>query len=98
MDLLILKRAFDAVPAKLMEGFIEATPSGAVTRRTWFFYELLTGKRLDLDDAKTRAPIDALDPDLYFTIEGTLSRRHRVRDNLLGHGRLLSGHPQNGDS
>jgi hypothetical protein len=86
MDLLILKRAFDAVPAKLLEDFIKATPNGSVTRRTWFFYELLTGKRLDLDDSTTVGAVDALDPDVYFTIEGTLSKRHRVRDNLLGTG------------
>lgn len=84
IDLLILKRAFDAVPEKLIEDFIKDTPSGAVTRRAWFFYELLTGKRLDIKDASNLAAVDALDPDLYFTIEGTLSRRHRVRDNLLG--------------
>lgn len=84
IDLLILKRAFDAIPPKLLEEFISATPSGAVTRRAWFFYELLTGKRLALQDAANLTAIDALEPDLYFTLEGTLSKRHRVRDNLLG--------------
>lgn len=84
IDLLVLKRALDAVPAKTIEEFVKATPTGAVTRRLWFFYELLAGSRLDLDDAQNVAAVDALDPDLYFTSEPRLSQRHRVRDNLLG--------------
>jgi hypothetical protein len=84
IDLLVLKRALEAVPAKTIEEFVRATPTGAVTRRLWFFYELLTGCRLDLDDAQNVAAVDALDPELYFTSEPRLSQRHRVRDNLLG--------------
>jgi Fic/DOC family protein len=84
IDLLVLKRALEAVPAKTVEDFVKATPTGAVTRRLWFFYELLTGNRLDLDDALNVAAVDALDPELYFTSDSRLSQRHRVRDNLLG--------------
>ncbi|MEO9299783.1 Fic family protein [Devosia alba] len=84
IDLLVLKRALDAVPARTIEEFVKATPTGAVTRRLWFFYELLTGGRLYLDDAQNVAAVDALDPELYFTSEPRLSQRHRVRDNLLG--------------
>jgi len=84
MDLLVLKRALEAVPASIIEDFVRQTPTGAVARRLWFFYELLTGSRLDLDDAQNVAAIDALDPGLYFTSSPRLSQRHRVRDNLLG--------------
>lgn len=84
IDLLVLKRALDAAPAKTIENFIKETPTGAVARRVWFFYELLTGSRLDLEDAQNLAAVDALDPELYFTSEPRLSQRHRVRDNLLG--------------
>lgn len=84
MDLLVLKRALKAVPAAIIEDFVRRTPTGAVARRLWFFYELLTGARLDLDDAQNVAAVDALDPDLYFTSDPKLSQRHRVRDNLLG--------------
>jgi hypothetical protein len=84
IDLLILKRAFDLIPPEELSRFITATPTGALTRRIWFFYETLTGKRLDIDDAPNVAAVDALDPKAYITGPIRLSRRHRVRDNLLG--------------
>lgn len=84
MDLLVLKRVLAAAPASIIEDFVRQTPTGAVARRLWFFYELLTGAMLDLDDAQNVAAVDALDPDLYFTSSPKLSQRHRVRDNLLG--------------
>jgi hypothetical protein len=86
IDLLVLKKLFDASDPKELAAFISATPNGAVTRRSWFFYEMLTGRRLDLDDAPVVKAVDALDPKLYFTTEGKLSTRHRVFDNLLGTG------------
>jgi Fic/DOC family len=86
IDLLILKRAFNAIQAKVIEEFVSATPTGEVARQVWFFYELLTGARLDIDNAPNVAAVDALDPDLYFTTKSILSQRHRVRDNLLGTG------------
>lgn len=86
IDLLILKRVFEAVPKTLLEAFIRSTPMGAQTRRTWFFYETLTGQTLDVDDAPNVKAVDALDPKAYFTAKGEVSRRHKVRDNLLGDG------------
>jgi len=86
IDLLILKRAFEAMPAKDLTAFIEAAPTGTVTRRAWFFYEALTGKTLDIADADLVTATDALDPEAYFTGKAILSKRHRVRDNLLGDG------------
>ena len=86
LDLLILKRAFDAMPAKMLQQLAAATPTGIPSRRAWFFYEWLTGRPLDLPDAHHVAAVDALDPKAYFTAKPRLSRRHRVRDNLLGTG------------
>jgi hypothetical protein len=51
-----------------------------------FFYELLTGKILEIEDAPNLTAVDALDGNIYFTGQAKLSRRHRVRDNLLGTG------------
>jgi len=45
-----------------------------------------TGRTLDIEDAKTVTAADALDPTAYFTGAPHLSKRHRVRDNLLGRG------------
>jgi hypothetical protein len=86
LDLLILKRVFDAVPAKAVQDLVAAAPTGIPSRRIWFLYEWLTGKTLDLPDAQSVAAIDVLDPKAYFTAKPQLSRRHRVRDNLLGTG------------
>ncbi|MBW7851396.1 MAG: Fic family protein [Rhodospirillales bacterium] len=84
LDLLILKRIFDAVPDDAVEELVRAAPTGVPARRIWYFYELLTGKTLDLPDAQSVAAIDLLDPAAYFTSKPRLSKRHRVRDNLLG--------------
>ena len=84
LDLLILKRAFDAMPPNALQELIAAVPTGIPSRRAWFLYEWLTGKVLDLPDAQNVAAVDVLDPKAYFTAKPRLSRRHRVRDNLLG--------------
>lgn len=84
IDLLLLKRLFDVVPKREIEAFVAATPTGAVARRVWFFYEFLTEQRLDLDDAPVVTAVEALDPEEYVTTKGMMSRRHRVLDNLLG--------------
>ncbi len=86
IDLLVLKRAFEAIDENALVDFIKSAPTGVETRRTWFFYETLTGKKLALEDAGTVGAVDALDPKAYFTGKARLSRRHRVRDNLLGAG------------
>ena len=88
IDLLILKRAFAAVPAAEIEAVIRAAPTGIPARRAWYLYETLTGRTLDVDEAPAAAAIDLLDSKAYFTGEPRLSKRHRVRDNLLGTCRL----------
>ncbi|TQE99094.1 MAG: Fic family protein [Spiribacter salinus] len=85
-DPLVLKRVFDSLPPADMEAFVSAAPTGTITRRAWFLYETLTGKTLDLEDMSGVTAVDALDPQDYFTAKPRLSRRHRVRDNLLGTG------------
>ena len=87
IDLLIMKRVFDAVPKSVIKDFIRATPTGALARRAWFLYEFLTKHTLDLPDATgDLTAVDLLHSDAYFTGKPTLSKRHRVRDNLLGTG------------
>ena len=84
LDLLLLKRIFDKVPKAAVANMVEETPQGLASRRAWYFYELLTGLRLDLPDAPQIAAIDLIDPAEHFTGKPHLSKRHRVRDNLLG--------------
>ena len=84
IDLLILKRAFDAIDPGEITAFINEAPTGALTRRIWFFYEFLTGRTLPIEDAQTVTAVEVLDPKAYFTSKPRLSKRHRVRDNLFG--------------
>jgi hypothetical protein len=86
IDLLILRRAFDVVPKAVLESYVRSAPSGTLTRRAWFFYETMTGQTLGVEDAPNVTAVDALDKKAYFTGKARLSRRHRVRDNLLGTG------------
>jgi hypothetical protein len=88
IDLLILKRVFEAVAQSEIEAIIHAAPTGIPARRVWYFYEILTSCTLDIEDVPSAAAIDLLDPDAYFTGKPRLSKRHRVRDNLLGSGRF----------
>ncbi len=85
-DPLVLKRVLDAVEPETISAFVRGAPVGTVTRRVWFFYESMTGRRLPIDDAPTVTAVDALDPKSYVTGKAVLSKRHRVRDNLLGTG------------
>jgi hypothetical protein len=87
-DFLVLKRIFDAAPQAAIEEMVRAAPTAIHVRRAWFLYETLTGRTLDAEDAPRAAAIDLLDPKAYFTGKPHLSKRHRVRDNLLGTGRF----------
>lgn len=85
IDLLVLKRVFLALPVEAIEQYVQSAPNSALTRRAWYLYELLTGKTLAVPDAPNVTSVDLLDTEKYFTkSSGTLSRRHKVRDNLLG--------------
>jgi hypothetical protein len=88
LDLLLLKRLFDAVPRSEVEAMVRAAPTGIAARRAWYLFEILTGRTLDVDDAPHTAALDLLDSKAYFTGQPRLSKRHRVRDNLLGTGRF----------
>jgi hypothetical protein len=87
IDFLVLRRILDALPQDEIEALVRASPGATHVRRAWFLSEALTGRRLDVDDAPQVAAIDLLDPKAYFTGKPRLSKRHRVRDNLLGTGR-----------
>lgn len=89
VDLSILSALFKALPAAEFESLIQATPTGAYTRRIWFLYEWLTGRTLDLPHAGKVKAVHAVDPTLQFALEnGELSVRHRVYNNLPGSPRF----------
>lgn len=85
MDLLILKRLFQKVSPFEMQEFVLETMTGIHNRRGWFLYEFLLGDVLDIPDAAGNVPAaDLLDAKRYFVSKGVISKRHRVRNNLLG--------------
>lgn len=84
IDLLVLARVFKAARRADIETLVRQAPTGIPARRIWFLYEMLAGDTLDVPDAPAASAVDVLDRKAYFTGKPTLSRRHRVRDNLLG--------------
>ena len=84
LDLGVLTAAFRELGPESLDAWVRAEPTGAVSRRAWFLYETLLGRRLDLDDVKAGNYAPALDPSRHFVARPRRSRRHRVLDNLLG--------------
>lgn len=87
-NLLILSRLFAVVPQKSVAACVRSKPTGKYARRIWYLYELLTGRRLPLEDLKQGNYVDLLEPDEYFTAPARAVRRQRIRDNLLGDARF----------
>ena len=83
-DLGVLIAVLRAMDPRMIEAWVRAQPTGAFSRRAWFFYETFTDTTLDLDDAKAGNYVSALDPRRHVGAVRRNSRRHRVADNLLG--------------
>ncbi len=84
LDLPLLVKILSAAPIDLITDYVRSAPSGQPNRRVWFLYEHLTGRPIEIPDAEQIAAIDLLDPKDYITGRPHLSKRHRVRNNLLG--------------
>jgi len=80
-----LSRLYAAAPAAELEAWVRDEPTGQYSRRAGFFYELLTGRRLDVPDTTRGNYVDALDSESELTaLAPPNNTRWRVRDNLLG--------------
>ena len=85
LDLALLKRLFLTLDSGTVERVVRARPSGIYARRTWFLYEWLTGRTLDIPDSLGRMKyVAVMDSTKYFAGKGTRSVRHRVVNNLPG--------------
>ncbi len=84
VNLEILKAIFQYVSLGEVENFVRASPTGKYARCIWFLFEKLTKQKLQLPDVSSGGYCDLLDDKIYFTAKQSNSRRHRVRDNLLG--------------
>ncbi|MDR3111012.1 MAG: hypothetical protein LBU65_15185 [Planctomycetaceae bacterium] len=85
----ILASIFHVVKPKVLEKYIQSKPKGKYARRLWFFYEMLTGKKLAIDDLDTGGYIDVLESNEYYTLSKSQPiRRQRINNNLLGDARF----------
>lgn len=83
-DLCLLAQLMARVDASKLAARIAAKPASKYGRRLFFFYELLTGRRLPITDLASITYCPVLEPDDYFVGDSKPSDRHRVLDNLLG--------------
>ncbi|RYG45028.1 Fic family protein [bacterium] len=84
-----LTRLFAVAGRLEIADWIKDRPTGIYARRAGFFYEWLTGKRVDFDGVVSGGYVDALEPEKYFTATtATNDPRWRVRDNLPGDRRF----------
>ena len=84
VDLLVFKKLFEVVSSVEMEEMIQQENLGQYSRRIWFMYEWLTGKKLNIPDLKTGNLAPVIDEKLQYAIDGVSSPRHKVINNLPG--------------
>ncbi|WP_340106808.1 Fic family protein [Rhodohalobacter sp. 8-1] len=84
LDLLVLKKLFEAIDKNDIEKIVKDQPTGRNSRRIWFFYEWLMDDGLNVEDAQSGNYIEALDPKLQYPGPKQRSQRHRVWNNLPG--------------
>ncbi len=81
----LLRLLFEHLPQGELTEYIKSKPTGKYARRSWFFFEFLTGKKLPIDHITSGNYVDALDINEYYSIaNGNKSQRHRIVNNLLG--------------
>jgi len=84
VDLLVFKKLFEVLSSVEMEEMIQVENLGQYSRRIWFLYEWLTGKKLNISDLKTGNLVPVIDEKLQYAIDGVSSPRHKVINNLPG--------------
>jgi len=87
-NLEILSALFEKAPEEELLTYIRSKPTGKYARRIWYLFELLTGKRLPLEDLTSANYVDLLEPDKYYTAAPVQVRRQRINDNLIGDARF----------
>lgn len=85
VDLGVLAALFKVVEPNEIAAVVRATPTGAFARRTWFLYEWLTGRELEVPDPGKVRGVAVVDPQQQVALQkGVPSPRHKVIDNLPG--------------
>jgi len=84
VNLSLLKALFDTIDTSEILQLINNEPTGSYSRRIWFLYEWLQGVKLEIADATIGNLVDVIDISLQYPGRSTVSKRHRVRNNLPG--------------
>lgn len=87
VNLEVLKAFFLTRTNEEMRSFVQEHPTGSFHRRLWFFYEYLTGRKVDIADVVTGNYVDAVDEDFQVALPRGVAvreRRYRVMNNLIG--------------
>lgn len=84
IDLLILKELFLITGDGFVEDMVKSEPTGQYSRRLWFLYEWLIGKKIALPDAKAGNYVEVISPKLQYPGPTRNSTRHRIKNNLPG--------------
>ena len=88
VNLEILSEIFSKIPDQELASWVRGKPQGQYTRRIWYLYEWMTGKRLAIEDLTSGNYVDLLDNELYYTTQSRMISRQRIRDNLLGNAKF----------
>lgn len=84
IDLGLLNALFQVVRATDIESMVRSEPTGMYSRKIWFLWEWLREELLDLEDAAKCNFVSLVNSKLQFEGIHTLSKRHRIRNNLPG--------------
>lgn len=86
MHLELMARLFGKIGADPIEQWLKDEPTGSYARRAGFFYEWLTGRRIDSHERVAAGNyVDAIDAQKYLAATVPVQdRRWRVNDNLPG--------------
>lgn len=73
VDLRVLHQLFSAGIEEELTAWIDTNRAGIYTRKAWFFYEWMTGRRLEIKEPYGVQYVPALDPNYYVVRRGTRS-------------------------
>jgi hypothetical protein len=84
INLAFYNALFAKLDAATVRDIIASSPTGKHSRRLWFLYEFLTKTDLEIEDSTVTNYVDLLDSQIQFVGTAESSKRHRVKNNLLG--------------
>ena len=84
INLLVLKKLFEILSDDEIIELVQIEPLGQYSRRIWFLFEWLMGKKLKIPNLSTGNFIPLIDEKQQYAIKGIRSSRNRIINNLPG--------------